>query len=76
MYMSNRYSRRFYVQFKSLVKDRDSRNLSEKEFEILLGLLITKEFNGRVQHDLSHVIPKNSRNETKFVSYDWNRVYA
>lgn len=57
MYMSNRYSRRFYSQFRSLVSDRDAKRISDKEFQILMGMLITKEFNSRVQHELSHVLP-------------------
>lgn len=56
-----------------LIEDRNSGKLSEKEFEILLGFIIEKEFNNTIKWHVKMISPKKKRQSgsIKFMNYEW-----
>lgn len=74
-YMKKSYDTRFFRVLRSLQEDLIEERISEKEFEILIGFLIEKEFDRSIKHELKHVLPQPKRTSRGlgFLNYEWRK---
>jgi ribosomal protein S3AE len=75
---ANVYETRLTRILKQLEDDLSSNRISEKEFEILLGLLIEKEFSDNIKQQMHGILPmrKNNHRRLSWINYEWKHSYA
>lgn len=72
------YETKLFRILRNLEEDFANNRISEKEFEILIGFLIEKEFSDNLKHQMSHILPKPKRKNRGFswVNYEWKQTNA
>jgi hypothetical protein len=71
------YETRLFKNLTRIQYERANNLITEKEFEILLGLLIEKEFSDNIKQQISHILPQQKEQRGfSFMNYEWKRLHA
>lgn len=71
------YETRTFRILNKLEEDLANDKLTRDEFEMLLGLLIEKEFTENIKWHIKSIMPrKNKRRGFGFVNYEWRHTHA
>jgi hypothetical protein len=67
------YDTRLLSVLRKLRNDLVHNRISEKEFEILAGLIIEKEFENSIQYRINQMVPKPKKKHRRvsFFNYEW-----
>lgn len=69
------YETRWLKVLRELEEDFSDKRISEKEFEVLVGLLLEHEFKMSIQHEINYIMPRPKRKARGigYINYEWRK---